>query len=102
MTLAGSSGRGNSGLPKNKRLGEKAAENEMHGILPLEKVPFVVKLVHAFFHRVSHKGRSEKAKRIFTECKNAFFQTFKNDSLSTRHLLSRRVLSTIVSALTVA
>ena len=74
----------------------------MHGILPLEKVPFLGQLVIAIFYSVSHKGPLEKAKRIFTECKNAFFQTFKNDSLRRGHLLRRRVLTTVVSALTVA
>ena len=62
-------------IAKNRSFGEKAAKNGMHGILPLEKVPFVVQLVIAIFHRVSRQGH-KKVKRIFTECKNAFFQTF--------------------------
>ena len=36
-------------IAENKRLGEKAAENGMHGILPLKKVPFEVQLVIAIF-----------------------------------------------------
>ena len=63
-------------IAENKSFEEKAAENGMHGILPLEKVPFVVQLVIAIFHRVSHQGHLGKAKWIFTECKNEFFQTF--------------------------
>ena len=87
---------------EDKRLREKAAEHGMHGILPLKEVPFVVQLVIAIFHGVSHQGHSQKRNEDFTEGKNAFFHTFKNESLNAGHLLSRRVLSTIVSALTVA
>ena len=89
-------------ITENKRLGDKAAKDGMHGILPLKKVPFVVQLVIAIFHGVSHQGHLEKLNEDFTECKTAVFQTFKKESLNAGHPLSRRVLFTIVSALTVA
>ena len=43
-------------IAENKRFGEKAAKDGMHGISPLKKVPFVVQLVIAIFHGVSHQG----------------------------------------------
>ena len=89
-------------IAENKSFGEKAAENGMHGILLLEKVPFVVQLVIAIFHEVSHQGYSEKLNENLRSVKMRSFRLFKNDSLSTGHLLSRRVLTTIVVALTVA
>ena len=50
---------------EDKRLGEKAAEHGMHGILPLKKVPFVVQLVIAIFNGVSHQGHSEKLNKDY-------------------------------------
>ena len=64
-------------IAENKGLGEKAAENEMHGILPLKKVPFVVQLVIAIFNGVPHQGHSERLNKDLRSEKMRSFRLLK-------------------------
>ena len=62
---------------EDKRLGVMAAEHGMHGVLPLKKVPFVVKLVIAISNGVSHQGISEKLNEDLWSVKMHSFRFLK-------------------------
>ena len=62
---------------EDKRHGEKAAKHEMHGVLPLKKVPSVVQLVIGIFNGVSHQGISQKLKEYLRSVEMRSFRLLK-------------------------